>query len=153
MSEEPAYGRRLRQQAFWGLVAQAAAVALPGWILAAAGLGAGLGRGWLLGAGLWALPRAAGAAALWSTRGWPVRPTWITKVLFWVGAAACWVPAATAAALLVGWALLALRGDGSALMAVAELDNTLSVLCLGVGALAFGLGFRLGNPGDMHVRR
>lgn len=148
MSGRSAYGWGLRQQAFWSLVAQAAVVALPGLALAVAGPQGGPDRGWLLGTTLWALPRAAGATVLWNTRRYPVRATWPTKALFRVGAAACWAPALTAVALLVGWALLALRDDGSALMAAAELDSTVSILCLGVGVLAFGLGFRLGRPAE-----
>lgn len=145
MSPGSPYGWPLRRRALWSLAAQAAVVALPGLALAAAGLQGEPGRGWLLGTTLWALPRAAGAIALGSTRRQPVRETWLTKLLFRVGEAACWAPAPTATALLVGWGLFALQGDSSALMAAAELDSTLSALCLGAGVLAFGLGFRLGR--------
>lgn len=140
------YGARLRQQAFWSLLAQAAAVTLPGLVLAAVGGKPGLERAWLLGAGMWAMPRALGAAGLWSVRHRPVRATWPTKLLFRLGAVACWVPAVTAVALLGAWGLMAAQGDPSPLMAIAELDNTLSIACLGVGAAAFALGFWLGRP-------
>lgn len=145
MSQGSPCGWPLRRRALWSLAAQALVVALPGLALAAAGLQSVPGRGWLLGTTLWALPRAAGAIALWSTRRQSVRETWLTRLLFRLGAVVCWVPAPTATALLVGWVLFALQDDSSALMAAAELDSTLSALCLGVGVLAFGLGFRLGR--------
>lgn len=146
MTTAPSYGARLRQQAFWSLLAQAAAVTLPGLALAAAGVNLGLERTWLLGAGIWAMPRALGAAGLWSLRRRPVSATWPTRTLFRLGVAACWIPAITAVALLGGWGLVAAQGDPSPLMAIAELDNTLSIVCLAAGAAAFGLGFWFGRP-------
>lgn len=146
MNQSPSYGERARRQALWNLVAQSLIVGLPGIILTAAGRSGAIPGHALFSAIVWTAPRVLGAAALWGVRKRAVRGTLPTRLLFRAALVACSVPAVTALALLGGWGILALNQDPSALMAIAELDSTLSSVCLGLGFVTFALGFWFGKP-------
>jgi len=146
MTTGASYGLKARRQAFWSLVAQAAAVGLPGVLLAATGRAGALPSSALLSAILWTFSRVLGAAALRSVRQRPVEPSLPTRLLFQAGLAACWLPAVTALAILAGWGILAFQQEPSVLMVTAELDSTLSSICLVIGFVAFALGFWFGKP-------